>query len=167
LLAVAVLGVILAASLFSPVAGRDGGGIDVVKVTTNGDTTTEFHFTIVIPDGTVDKFWLVSGGGWETGVDPNSGVYTALEEVPSGWELEVACDSLDQVSSFEYIPNGVRITFVAGDVVGCKFINSPAPSVGGVVMPANTLAILMPWLAVIGVVGCIGTAVVVAKKRSP
>jgi len=37
--------------------------------------------------------------------------------------------------------------------------------VGGVVMPANTFAIAAPWLAVIGLVGCIGTAVVVAKKR--
>jgi hypothetical protein len=32
-------------------------------------------------------------------------------------------------------------------------------------MPANTFAIAAPWLAVIGLVGCIGTAVVVAKKR--
>jgi hypothetical protein len=44
----------------------------------------------------------------------------------------------------------------------------PPPSgapVGGVVMPANNLAIAAPWLAVIGLVGCIGTVVVVAKKR--
>jgi hypothetical protein len=40
----------------------------------------------------------------------------------------------------------------------------PAP-VGGIVMPANTLALAAPWLAVIGVVGCIGTIVVIAKKR--
>jgi hypothetical protein len=37
--------------------------------------------------------------------------------------------------------------------------------VGGVVIPANTLALVAPWLAVIGLVGCIGTVVVVAKKR--
>jgi hypothetical protein len=37
--------------------------------------------------------------------------------------------------------------------------------VGGVVMPPNSLAVLAPWLAVIGVVGCVGTIVVVAKKR--
>jgi len=40
-------------------------------------------------------------------------------------------------------------------------------AVGGAVMPVNTLATLAPWLAVIGVVGCIGTAVVVRKKRHP
>lgn len=37
--------------------------------------------------------------------------------------------------------------------------------VGGVVIPTNTLAILSPWLAVIGLIGCIGAAVVVARKR--
>ena len=39
----------------------------------------------------------------------------------------------------------------------------PEEAVGGVVIPANTLAVLAPWLAVIGVVGCIGTIVAVAK----
>jgi hypothetical protein len=37
-------------------------------------------------------------------------------------------------------------------------------AVGGVVVPVNTLAVLAPWLAVIGLVA-IGTLVVVAKKR--
>jgi hypothetical protein len=40
-----------------------------------------------------------------------------------------------------------------------------AAPVGGVVMPTNTFALVSPWLAVIGLIGCIGTAVVVAKKR--
>jgi hypothetical protein len=37
--------------------------------------------------------------------------------------------------------------------------------VGGVVMSVNTFAVLEPWLAVIGLVGCIGTIVVIAEKR--
>jgi hypothetical protein len=37
--------------------------------------------------------------------------------------------------------------------------------VGGVISPVNTLAVLAPWLAVIGLVGCAATVVVVAKKR--
>jgi hypothetical protein len=41
---------------------------------------------------------------------------------------------------------------------------APSAPVGGVVMPANTLAILTPWLAVIGLVGCIGTVVAVARS---
>jgi len=37
--------------------------------------------------------------------------------------------------------------------------------VGGIVESINKLGLLVPWLAVIGLVGCIGTVVVVAKKR--
>jgi hypothetical protein len=37
--------------------------------------------------------------------------------------------------------------------------------VGGVVTIANTFALVSPWLALVGLVGCIGTVVVVAKKR--
>lgn len=39
------------------------------------------------------------------------------------------------------------------------------PAVGGCVQPVNTFALLSPWLAAIGIVGCIGTAIVIAKKR--
>jgi hypothetical protein len=40
-----------------------------------------------------------------------------------------------------------------------------AAAVGGVAIPVSTFAVLAPWLAVIGLVGCIGTLVVVARKR--
>jgi hypothetical protein len=43
--------------------------------------------------------------------------------------------------------------------------NTDCPAVGGVVEPANTFALLSPWLAVIGLAGCIGTVAVVARKR--
>jgi hypothetical protein len=43
-------------------------------------------------------------------------------------------------------------------------VTQPAP-VGGVVEPVNYLMMLSPWLAVIGLVGCVGTMVVVNKKR--
>jgi hypothetical protein len=39
-----------------------------------------------------------------------------------------------------------------------------APAVG-VVMPVDKLVVLARWLAVTSLVGCIGTVVVVAKKR--
>jgi hypothetical protein len=39
-------------------------------------------------------------------------------------------------------------------------------AVGGCVQPVNAFTLLSPWLAAIGIVGCIGTAVVIAKKRS-
>jgi hypothetical protein len=41
------------------------------------------------------------------------------------------------------------------------------PAVGGCVQPVNTFALVSPYLAVIAVLGCIGTVVVVAKKRQP
>jgi len=43
----------------------------------------------------------------------------------------------------------------------------PAPAVGGCVQPVNSFAMLSPWLAIVGLVGCIGTVVVVAKRRRP
>jgi hypothetical protein len=41
----------------------------------------------------------------------------------------------------------------------------PFTPVGGIVVPVDTIAVLAPWMAVIGLVGCISTVVVVAKKR--
>jgi hypothetical protein len=41
----------------------------------------------------------------------------------------------------------------------------PTAPVGGFIEPANKPVVFAPWLAVIGLVGCIGTAVVVVKKR--
>jgi hypothetical protein len=38
-------------------------------------------------------------------------------------------------------------------------------AVGGCVQPVNTFGLIAPWVAVVGLVGCIGTVVVVAKKR--
>jgi hypothetical protein len=77
-------------------------------------------------------------------------------------------------STFEFIPGvGVIITFVAPDLVTCTFTNCPLGScpspeaVGGVVTPANTLALVAPWLAIVGLVGCIGAVFVIRKKRHP
>ena len=37
--------------------------------------------------------------------------------------------------------------------------------VGGIVMPENTLLVLSPWVALVGLVGFMAAVVVVAKKR--
>jgi len=42
--------------------------------------------------------------------------------------------------------------------------NAPAAPVGGIVIPANTFALVAPWLAVLGLL-CIGTIAVVVRKR--
>jgi hypothetical protein len=39
--------------------------------------------------------------------------------------------------------------------------------VGGFVEPVNKLAVFAPWIAVIGLVGCVSTVAVVRKKRRP
>jgi len=38
-------------------------------------------------------------------------------------------------------------------------------AIGGCVQPVNTFALISPWLLAIGLIGCVGTVVVVAKKR--
>jgi hypothetical protein len=153
--------------LVSPVAAA--GRIEILKVTTNGDTTTEFPFEVA---GDVsDNFELASSDQPYLIYPGETAKVAVIELVPDGWVLtNVNCEGLPVVnrepSTFEYIAGGVIIVFVAPDDVVCTFTNSPiAPAVGGVVIPANTLALVSPWLAVIGLVGCIGTIVVVAKKR--
>jgi len=46
------------------------------------------------------------------------------------------------------------------------YVAAAAPPVGGVMMPVSTLAMVAPWLALIGLVGCIGTAVVAKKRKT-
>ena len=116
----------------------------------------------------------------------NLGTYTIVETVPPGWVLRsISCgvtvitetDMGGSLGVLSYTPqtdgsswtvdlphHSVTIVLGAGDEVVCTFTNGPV-SVGGFVEPLNTLAILGPWLAVIGLVGCIGTVAVVAKKR--
>jgi hypothetical protein len=59
----------------------------------------------------------------------------------------------------------VNMTPTAGTGTFTTDPTCPLEAVGGVVTTANTLALVAPWLTVIGLVGCISTAVVVAKKR--
>ncbi len=58
-------------------------------------------------------------------------------------------------------------TYTATDELGSASatFTVACPAVGGVVMPVNAFAVLAPWLAVIGLVGCVATVVVVAMKR--
>jgi hypothetical protein len=50
-------------------------------------------------------------------------------------------------------------------IVDCT-VPPPVP-VGGAVHAVNSFELLSPWLAVIGLVGCIGTTAVVVRKRRP
>lgn len=167
---------VLAASSLSPVFAVEGA-ITLKKITTNGDTTTNFYFFVYEPDGSWTQFGLRGGDEQSEGriEDPDPGKYTVSEEAGSGdWILTVFCEGLidvPQPSTFEYVSassgtlGGVIIIYVEGDTVDCTFTNSPAKAVGGVVTPTNTFALVAPWLAVIGLVGCMTIVIVVGKKR--
>jgi F0F1-type ATP synthase assembly protein I len=46
----------------------------------------------------------------------------------------------------------------------------PPPSaapVGGLIYGADRVAVVSPWLAVIGTVGCVATVAIVVRKRRP
>jgi hypothetical protein len=52
-----------------------------------------------------------------------------------------------------------------GHTVGLEITGSPAAPVGGVVLPMNKVIVFAPWLAVIGLVGCVIVVGVVVKRR--
>jgi len=64
-------------------------------------------------------------------------------------------------------PNLIPINPADNNLMIRAEIDPIAAPVGGVVIPANNFAIVAPWLVIIGLVGCVGTIVVVAKKRRP
>lgn len=52
------------------------------------------------------------------------------------------------------------------DVISAGTCNQQSiPPVGGVVEPVHKLVVLRPWLAIIGLVGCLGAVVVVVRKH--
>ena len=94
---------------------------------------------------------------------------------PPNLGLEVSCTFVVSESACSG-PNTVTVTLKAAvDSVSISESASASfdvPStcgrecaVGGCVQPVNKLAMLSPWLAIIGLVGCIGTAIVVTRNR--
>jgi len=187
LLPAVILAVLVAACSFNPVAATTGTWIMFDKVTTNGDTTTQFHFTLSGPlDGTVLPPIEVdlNGGGvpYDAGLDP--GTYILQETVPSGWVLEyISCrPGVIQalVGSFAvmgFSPQGlgsswtvdlpnhrVTIQLSAGEGVYCTFTDAPAPPVGGVVESFKTLTVVWPYVALVGLMAAAVAVVAVARK---
>lgn len=100
-------------------------------------------------------------------------VMREIDILPGG--IFVNYDSLD-ISEGDFTNLGTFVNVCNGHVIeGPEFFqklsgdvtHEPCPVVGGVVEPVNNLVMLSPWLAVIGMVGCVATAAVVAKKRHP
>ena len=66
------------------------------------------------------------------------------------------------------VTDDAYLNLVSGSVNPPDFVltcNQYPEAVGGAVYDINKAALFSPWLAVVGLVGCIGTVVVVAKKR--
>ncbi len=173
LLVVATLAVMLAGPLFSPVAVADPlRGILIDKITSNDDVTTIFLFEV---SGQIsDSFERVGNGKPRFMELITSGQVTVMEKVPPGWVLvDISCQGEAKVgaepSTYEFIPGeGVIIHFVEPDLVMCTFTNSPAAPaapVGGVMESVNKLAILAPWLTIVGSVGAISAVIIRSWKR--
>jgi hypothetical protein len=165
LLLVAVLAVVLAASSAGHVYAQ--WSISVRKIAIGGEDT-DFGFKVVHPGGQVETFLLKDGGwkGWPGVVGDY--VFTEMA-IPPGWVLRsIDCTLFDEdgQSSWEVDLANARVTVHAlYEYVSCIFINERI-AVGGVVAePVKTFAILGPWLAVIGLVGCVTAVAVVVKKR--
>jgi hypothetical protein len=84
------------------------------------------------------------------------------DQAISGELLSISCDGRTLAVGHYANPQTTAYLFDTGYSSPCC---GAEEAVGGAVMPVNILATWGPWLAVIGVAGCIGTAVVVAKKR--
>ena len=191
LFAVAILTILLAASMFSLASAPEPDlPISVHKDTTNGDTTTLFHFTL--SSGSSASAVDLAGGD-SHGFNVMAGTFILRETVPSGWALEkIECGILLAevpgggvyaagsfgVASYEpqYQPStwevnladhSVTIVLVVEDYVACTFTNSPAQRVpvGGFIEPINTLAIAAPYLALFGVIAAIAIVVVKPWKK--
>jgi hypothetical protein len=129
---------------------------------------------------------MLTGGAFSQLLSPDEGTWTIAEVTPPGWVLvDISC-SITVVTEavvagsfgvLSYAPQtdgssftvdlagrSVTIQYGLPDIVVCTFTNDPVRPVGGFVEPLNTLAVLAPWLAVIGLVGFIGTVVAVAKS---
>ncbi|MGD0549247.1 MAG: hypothetical protein ABSA81_01710 [Candidatus Bathyarchaeia archaeon] len=129
---------------------------------------------------------IVGGGISVAAMSPLGNIPVVLSSNPDGLTTDTAsCVSEDFGASFSRSCTFVvsesascgHYTVTIGENIGGQFntvlgsgtfdVAGSCCAVGGCVQPVNTFGILSPWLAVIGLVGCIGTVVVVAKKRHP
>jgi hypothetical protein len=109
--------------------------------------------------------WLVCGGFDVSGlgIAVTGDFYVVLERVTG----DPTHDAVNSGHSFQGASLAALTTVSGGDWSIRVDIDPISPVVGGLVMPVNTLAVLGPWFAVIGLVGCVTAVAVVAKKRRP
>jgi hypothetical protein len=121
--------------------GLQGHTVTVVVDLTAGGITIQSKFT-----GNINN-WGASGCTFSNVVSQ----YTSV----TGAGLNLSLQPLAYTGTCS-VPGAITLDFT---------FSTPTAAVGGVVIPVNKFAVLAPWLALIGLVGCIGTVFVVAKKR--
>jgi len=141
--------------------------IEVVVHITGVPPSTATELTSPIPVTPIGQEWntvdvsssnIVVSGDFYVAIEQPL-VTVAHDSSSSNFEgRSVYGDSLDTMTNLCCNDAGLHNFMIRAEI-------DPIAPVGGIVIPANNFAIVAPWLAVIGLVGCIGTAVVVAKKR--
>jgi hypothetical protein len=123
---------------------------------------------------------IVGGGISIAAMSPLDALSVILESDPVGLIAHLTCPSDTYctfvVSESATCGGSYTVTVIVLDSSGANIFTGRAlfdvPStccaaVGGCVQPVNTFTMLSPWLAAIGLIGCVGTVAVVAKKRHP
>jgi hypothetical protein len=177
MISIVLLIVLVALAGVSPVFARDGSTFPITLTPAAACPGATVSISVNIP---ID---IVGGGISIAAVSPLSFLEPVVSSDPVGLVAEQKCGPVVTDTTVD----NVLCTFVVSESASCGrytvTVTLPVdglgasgsgvfdvagpccPAVGGCVQPVNTFALLSPWLAVIGLVGCISTAVVVAKKR--
>ena len=167
--------VLVALAGVSPVFAPFEPSITLTPAAACPGATVSISVNIPIPPDVV-------GGGISIAAVSPLGIAAVVSSDPDGLIAEQKCGPVVPDTTVD----NVLCTFVVSESASCGRytvtvtlpvfglgasdsgvfdVAGPCCAVGGCVQPVNTFALLSPWLAVIGLVGCIGTVAVMAKRR--
>jgi hypothetical protein len=167
--------------------GAGGDDVWVVKLNQNGDITWERTYggagddEAISIDETSDGGYIVAGETtsfgagltdmWVLRIDSSGHISDCLPIGSSNANVvdthATIVNTQGTVSSISEVRTVTHATISpTSAIINSQCFESRASyGVGGLTEPVSKLAIVAPWLAVIGLVGCIGTVVAVARKR--
>ena len=165
--------VLVALAGVSPVFAPFEPSITLTPAAACPGATVSISVNIPIPPDVV-------GGGISIAAVSPLGIGAVVSSDPDGLMAEPECGRV--VADPTYTFGTVLCSFVVSESASCGRYTvtldesgrsvsgifdavGPCCAVGGCVLPVNTFALLSPWLAVIGLVGCVGTAALVVRKR--
>jgi hypothetical protein len=157
--------VLVALAGVSPVFARDGAGLILTPTEACPGATIS---VVALFDGTSPGGPVFTSDPAGIDFDPALGLPTQPHFCDPYGSSELDCAFVLKSASCGHYTVTLTATTSAGpESLDAEFdVAGPCcPAVGGCVQPVNNFALLSPWLAVIGLVGCIGTVAVVAKKR--